>query len=143
MASCCSSASMISTWHFKGHALSSAGSKRNRTSTRTLERTSSRSGIRMDTTLRSVRCLQAEISMAAAEAARSCKGVPPPCVRPQSRVAKSPNANAPLRPFKGFGQMRERGDAKWFPVEFLIYCDDHNQLRRFAYVRREDGREIP
>jgi len=82
MASCCSSASMISTWHFKGHALSSAGSKRNRTSTRTLERTSSRSGIQMDITLRSLRCLQAEISMQLPKLARTCKGVPPPYVRP-------------------------------------------------------------
>src|ERR1700730_1710704 len=68
---------MISTWRFKGHALSSVGSKRNHTSIRTLEPRSSRSEIRMDITLRSVRCLQAEISMAAAEAGRSSKGYRP------------------------------------------------------------------
>ena len=58
---------MISTWRFKGHALLSVGSKRNHTSIRTLEQRSSLSEIRTDITLRSVRCLQAEISMAAAE----------------------------------------------------------------------------
>lgn len=49
-----------------------------------------------------------------------------------------------LRPFKGVGQMRERGlDSEWFPVEFLIYYDDHNKIRTFAYVRKEDGSEMP
>jgi hypothetical protein len=50
-----------------------------------------------------------------------------------------------LRPFKGVGQMRERAspDADWFPVEFLIYYDDHDKLRAFAYVRKEDGSEVP
>lgn len=58
-------------------------------------------------------------------------------------MARRPNTNPPLRAFKGFGQMREPSDdANWFPVEFLFYYDDHNKLRKFAYVRREDGREI-
>ena len=49
-----------------------------------------------------------------------------------------------LRPFKGFGTLRERGsDANWFPVEFLTYHDDRNRLHSFAYVRRKDGGEIP
>ena len=49
-----------------------------------------------------------------------------------------------LRPFKGFGTLRERdSDTNWFPVEFLTYHDDRNRLRSFAYVRREDGVEIP
>src|SRR5262252_5376623 len=39
-ASYCSSVSMISTWRFKGHALSSVVSKRSHTSIRTLERRS-------------------------------------------------------------------------------------------------------
>src|SRR5581483_11479714 len=48
-----------------------------------------------------------------------------------------------LRPFKGFGQLRERdGDANWFPVEFLFYFDEHNNVQEFPYVRREDEREI-
>src|SRR3981189_3633625 len=47
-----------STRRFKGHALSSVGSKRSHTSVRTLERRSSRSEIRTDITLRSVRSLQ-------------------------------------------------------------------------------------
>ena len=39
--------------------------------------------------------------------------------------------------------MRERDDdSSWFPVEFLIYYENR-KLRRFAYVRRKDGREIP
>ena len=39
--------------------------------------------------------------------------------------------------------MRERdSDADWFPVEFLIYYDDHDKVRTFAYVRKEDGSEI-
>jgi hypothetical protein len=39
--------------------------------------------------------------------------------------------------------MRERGsDGDWFSVEFLIYYDQ-SQIRTFAYVRREDGSEIP
>src|ERR1700756_5147862 len=50
-------------------------------------------------TLRSVRCLQAEISMAAAEAARTCKGVPPPCVRQLRRalamLIESPQSGNP------------------------------------------------
>lgn len=41
--------------------------------------------------------------------------------------------------------MRPRGsDANWFPVEFLIYYDDHNKIRSFAYVRKsEDGSDLP
>jgi len=49
-----------------------------------------------------------------------------------------------LRPFKGSGQMRERSlDSDWFPVEFMIYYDDHDKLRTVAYVRNEDGSELP
>ena len=47
-----------------------------------------------------------------------------------------------LRPFKGSGTLRERADTNWFPVEFLMYHDERNKLRSFAYVRREDGAEI-
>jgi hypothetical protein len=40
--------------------------------------------------------------------------------------------------------MRERdSDADWFPVEVLIYHDDQNKFRTFAYVRKGDGAEIP
>lgn len=47
------------------------------------------------------------------------------------------------RPFKGIGRMRERAsDSEWFLVEFLIYYDDHDKLRAFAYVCKEDGSEI-
>ena len=39
--------------------------------------------------------------------------------------------------------MRERGsDGDWFSVESVIYYDQ-SQIRTFAYVRREDGSEIP
>jgi len=49
-----------------------------------------------------------------------------------------------LRPCKGSGRLRERGsDANWFPVEFLTYYDDRGKLLSFAYVRREDGGNIP
>jgi len=48
-----------------------------------------------------------------------------------------------LRPFRGSGTLRERADTKWFPVEFLMYHDERNKFRSFAYVRREDGAEIP
>jgi len=59
-------------------------------------------------------------------------------------VVRRAKAEPLLRPFKGFGTLRERGsDANWFPVEFLTYHDDRNRLRSFAYVRREDGVEIP
>ena len=58
-------------------------------------------------------------------------------------VVKQPNAEAPLREFKGIGRIRERdGDSYWFPVEFLIYFDGQ-KLKRFAYVRRVDGRDLP
>ena len=40
--------------------------------------------------------------------------------------------------------MRERADnAQWFQVEFLMYLDDRNQCRTFAYVRKEDGSDLP
>ena len=59
-------------------------------------------------------------------------------------VLKRINTKPPLRPFKGFGKMRERGlESDWFPVEFLVYYDDHDKLRTFAYVRKEDGGEVP
>ena len=49
-----------------------------------------------------------------------------------------------LRPFGGSGRLRGRGsDDNWFPVEFLTYHDDHGRLRSFAYVRKEDGADIP
>ena len=53
-----------------------------------------------------------------------------------------------LRPFKGSGRIRERDSDAWFPIEFLTchfltYHDDCNRLHSFAYVRREDGGEIP
>src|SRR5215469_1752671 len=52
---------MISTWHSKGHALSSVGLKKSHTSIRTRERRSSRFVIRTDITLRSVRSLGAKM----------------------------------------------------------------------------------
>jgi hypothetical protein len=59
-------------------------------------------------------------------------------------VVKANNTKPALRPFKGVGQMRERdSDSNWFSVEFLIYYDDHDKLRAFAYVRRQGGEEIP
>jgi hypothetical protein len=49
-----------------------------------------------------------------------------------------------LRPSKGSGRLRERGsNTDWFPVEFLTYHDDQGNLRSFAYVRKEDGGDIP
>lgn len=41
--------------------------------------------------------------------------------------------------------MREYGasEADWFPVEFLVYYDDHDKLRAIAYVRKEDGSDVP
>ncbi len=61
-----------------------------------------------------------------------------------SAVVRRAKAEPLLRPFKGFGKLRERGsDANWFPVEFLTYHDERNKLRSFAYVRRGDGLEIP
>src|SRR5215475_7527620 len=59
-ASYCSSVSMISTRRFRGHALSSVGSRRSHISIRTLERRNSRCAIRTDITLRSVRFLRAK-----------------------------------------------------------------------------------
>jgi hypothetical protein len=59
-------------------------------------------------------------------------------------VARRTKAEQFLRPFKGSGRLRERGSyANWFSVEFLIYHDDRGKLRSFAYVRREDGGDIP
>ena len=55
MGSSCSFASTISIWHCKGLAGSCLGSKRSHISTRILERRSSRSEIRTDTTSRSAR----------------------------------------------------------------------------------------
>src|SRR6516164_4879620 len=60
MVSYCSSVSMILTWRFKGHELSSSSSKRSHTSIRTLERRSSLFEIRTGITLRSVRSLAAK-----------------------------------------------------------------------------------
>jgi hypothetical protein len=40
--------------------------------------------------------------------------------------------------------MRDRGlDSDWFRVEFLVYYDHHDKLRTFAYVRKEDGSDVP
>src|SRR5262249_5754836 len=72
-----SSVSTISTWRFKGHALSSVGSKRSHTSIRTLKRRSSRSEIRMDITLRSVRSLGAKKRPQPAEAGGSSREIAP------------------------------------------------------------------
>ena len=60
-------------------------------------------------------------------------------------VVKRTNTKPDLRPLKGIGHMRESGssEADWFPVEFLVYYDDHNKLRAFAYVRKEDGSDVP
>lgn len=58
-------------------------------------------------------------------------------------VVRRANTEPLLRPFKSSGTLRERGATKWFPVEFLMYHDERNKLRSFAYVRREDGVEIP
>ena len=48
-----------------------------------------------------------------------------------------------LRPFKGCGLLRDRDSDNRFPVEFLTYHDDRGKLRSFAYVRKEDGGDIP
>jgi hypothetical protein len=49
-----------------------------------------------------------------------------------------------LTPFKWSGRMREsNSDHSWFPVELLLYCDDHNKMKAFASVRRDDDNEIP
>ena len=60
-----------------------------------------------------------------------------------SAVIRRAKAEPLLRPFKGAGRIRERGSDAWFPVEFLTYHDDRYRLHSFAYVRREDGAEIP
>jgi len=41
--------------------------------------------------------------------------------------------------------MRERASSEtdWFPVEFLVYYDDHDKPRAIAYVRKEDGSDLP
>jgi hypothetical protein len=70
-------------------------------------------------------------------------------LRRYNRVVAKAKARAPstppLRPFQGCGQMRQRGsEAPWFHVDFLIYYDDHNKIRSFAYVRKtEDGSDLP
>lgn len=51
-------------------------------------------------------------------------------------------STSPLRPCKDHARMRERGsNGDWFAVEFLTYYEQ-NQIRSFAYVRREDGSDI-
>ena len=58
-------------------------------------------------------------------------------------MARRSNIIAPLKALKGIGRLRERdGDAKWFPIEFLSHYDEYSKVRKFAYVRREDSREI-
>ena len=59
-------------------------------------------------------------------------------------VVKRAKTKPILRPFKGIGQMREYGSsgADWFPIEFLVYYDDHDKLRAIAYVRKEDGSDV-
>ena len=59
-------------------------------------------------------------------------------------MIRRPKSEPLLRPFKGSGRLRERAsDANCFPVEFLTYYDDSGNLRSFAYVRKEDGGDIP
>jgi hypothetical protein len=60
-------------------------------------------------------------------------------------VVRRTNTKPGLRPFKGVGHMREcaSSETDWFPVEFLIYYDDRDKLRAFAYVRNEDGSDVP
>lgn len=58
-------------------------------------------------------------------------------------VVRHAKAELLVRQFKGSGRLRERGSDAWFPVEFLTYHDDRNGLHSFAYVRREDGGDIP
>ena len=60
-----------------------------------------------------------------------------------SAVIRRAKAEPLLRPFKGAGRIRERSSDAWFPVEFLTYHDEPYRLHPFAYVRREDGAEIP
>jgi hypothetical protein len=60
-----------------------------------------------------------------------------------SAVVRRTKVEPSVRPFKGSGRIRERGSDAWFPIEFLTYHDDRNRLHSFAYVRREDGGEIP
>jgi hypothetical protein len=38
---------------------------------------------------------------------------------------------------------RASSEADWFPVEFLIYYDDHDKLTMFAYIRKEHGSDVP
>src|SRR5271169_3357292 len=73
---------MISNWHFKGHALSSLGSKRRHTSIRTLKPRSSRSEIRTDITLRSVRSLRPDKTLQSAERWPGFMGQRPPDLAP-------------------------------------------------------------
>ena len=60
-------------------------------------------------------------------------------------VAKRGKTRPVLRPLKGIGHMRECGspESGWFAVEFLVYYDDNDKLRAIAYVRKEDGSEVP
>ena len=58
-------------------------------------------------------------------------------------MVRHAKAESILRPFKGSGTIRERGSDASFPVEFLTYHDSMGKLVSFAYVRKEDGSEIP
>src|SRR4029434_2249968 len=75
---------MISTSRFKGHALSSIGSKRSHTSIPTLERRSSRSEIRPDITLRQVRSLRAKRA-----SQQKVAGAPRDSTSPSESVSRS------------------------------------------------------
>src|ERR1700736_4089587 len=81
---------MISTWRFKEHALLALGSKRSHTSIRTLKRRSSRSEIRTDITLRSVRSLRPDKALQTAERWPGLHGaVPPDLAPPAGRLLPS------------------------------------------------------
>jgi hypothetical protein len=58
-------------------------------------------------------------------------------------VVRRAKAESVLSPFKGSGTIRERDSDAWFPVEFLTYHDSRGKVVSFAYVRRDDGCEIP
>ena len=59
-------------------------------------------------------------------------------------MIRRPKSEPLLRPFKGSGACANAPlMPTGFPVEFLTYHDDSGKLRSFAYVRREDGGDIP
>ena len=60
-------------------------------------------------------------------------------------MVKRAKAEPLMRPFKGFGTLRERGsDANSsFPVEFLTYHEDSGKLRIVRIRAEGDGGDIP